>query len=840
MMRLKPNPKPACFSEMKPSSGFCSAFLFLFCLLFGLTNSLQAQDSITPEESEKYGDRTVEQALLRLPGISQTADGLLNIRAAGSQRFNLTLDGRPVANSTFSNRSFLLSAMPLDLYDAVEVHRVNRPWMPADAIGASINLRIKPEHFLREGTELRALAGINAQTNYGRYGEPGARASVRYTGMIQDNLMIGARLAYDSDAVAKEEVEIRFGAFETDSGFTDALRSVAPALEVSKNERLGGAAFLRYNPTEASSYQLTAVYHFSGSQTDRHRQTFDGMGDWVRPDSTGAAGARGFVMYDVRTRNDRFNQLDLMGGSTHQFSGGRAQLNLNWSRAESTSDQLSLPFMRSGLNYAMNFENRDRPTMRITGIPTLDNGTVDYRNMRFQGLNQQIGEYMDNTVSAAADIRLDFLNLRAGVSGLIKQHDGFFEEGQYAFFQPLDLYRFSMVPQGAFNVFGMSEYLIPWVANTDNARLFFENSRPRFNRNENLLTASSAFRNYAHQENIWAGYVSTGIEAGPVRLDAGVRAELTQATYEGQQILVEANGEVPENETVSTDESYITLFPHVGLSWITSDFLRAELVYSRGIDRPDFFQLSPFSLNNAQAGLLFLGNPELKPAVSDQLDFILNFQNRTNSLSVNLFFKRISNIIFERSTFITDEGGSFDGFEQRFFTNSDEQAEVTGVEVSAKHQMTYLPGLFSGFGFIANYTFTDTKLTAENRPGENLRIPGHSPHLANIALFFEQWRISARVAMYYRAESFVQHAEEPITAPSLSGAPVFVDRFDESLVNLTYSFHFRISDQFTFWGDALQNLNDSRAVFDGSRALYPVSIQQQQGFTFRAGIRYQL
>lgn len=816
---------------------FAQVLFIGLSIVLASSSLLMAQDRITAEESESYGDRTVEEALIRLPGVYRNADGMINIRATGNQRFNLLIDGRPVANSTFSDRSYLLSGFTTDMYEYIELTKVLRPWMPADAIGGTINLRIRPEDS-RAKRSGGALAGVDTQTSFGTYGSLGSRVGINYSHQLQDDLLIGGRAVYQSDSFGSEQLGIQYGAFDNGQGFEDALRSVSPALNITNNERLGAGLFMEYDPGERSSYYLSAYYHYAGSQADRHRQTFDGMGDWARPDSTGATGAQGFVMYDALTQASSLNQVDLQGGGVQRFDGGSLSYNINWSFADSHRDQLSLPFMRGGLNYDMDFDDRDRPVMNVTGVPVLENGTIDYRNMRFQGLTQEIGEYQDNTFAAGADLSLDAFNLKTGVSALLKFHDGFYEEARYSFFQPLDLYRFSMIPQGALEVFESQDYLIPWMLNTENARLFFEDSRPRFNRNENQLEAASAFRNFSHNEQVYAGYLSGGFDAGSFSLRAGLRAEMTIADYGGTSLTAAEDGSIEIREEVSAGQDYITLFPNAGIRWAPLATVDVELAYSRGINRPDFFQLSPFSLTNQQAGILFEGNPELEPAISDNLDLMINFNSGSSRFGLNLFYKQIQNLVFERSSIV--DGGEFDGFAQCFFENSDNAAEITGMEVSAEHRFNYLPGLLSGFGISGSYTFTETSFEPDARPGETLRIPGHSPHILNASLFFEQGRLFTQFSAHHTAEAFSRIGDEPVLLPSVSGSPVFADSYNEGFTKLSYAVRFRISESFTFWGDASRNLSNKLTTFDDSRSLYPVSIEQNRGFTFRTGIRYQL
>lgn len=87
-------------------------------------------------------------------------------------------------------------------------------------------------------------------------------------------------------------------------------------------------------------------------------------------------------------------------------------------------------------------------------------------------------------------------------------------------------------------------------------------------------------------------------------------------------------------------------------------------------------------------------------------------------------------------------------------------AYVRGVEVSFQHNFTYLPGLLSGFGVLANYTYADSEVEdqaiddgfggAQFFPAAPL--PNTSKHTFNTTLFYEKGPLQLRGAYNWRSD----------------------------------------------------------------------------------------
>ncbi|MBY0243369.1 MAG: TonB-dependent receptor, partial [Burkholderiaceae bacterium] len=101
-------------------------------------------------------------------------------------------------------------------------------------------------------------------------------------------------------------------------------------------------------------------------------------------------------------------------------------------------------------------------------------------------------------------------------------------------------------------------------------------------------------------------------------------------------------------------------------------------------------------------------------------------------------------------------------------------ATTKGIELTARTAFTFLPGWLGGFGGDVNYT----RMTFKYAPGtERLNVldgtvlpyPGLSKNSYNVALWYDQGPINARVAYNYRDRFFTGNND-------VSGNPVFMEK----------------------------------------------------------------
>jgi TonB-dependent receptor len=82
------------------------------------------------------------------------------------------------------------------------------------------------------------------------------------------------------------------------------------------------------------------------------------------------------------------------------------------------------------------------------------------------------------------------------------------------------------------------------------------------------------------------------------------------------------------------------------------------------------------------------------------------------------------------------------------------EGSLTGAELAWQQQFTQLPGLLSGFGVFANFTWVDAEIDlGRSYAGRSkFPLPGQSETTLNLALFYEKGPFSARLSYTDRGD----------------------------------------------------------------------------------------
>ncbi|MDZ7765868.1 MAG: TonB-dependent receptor [Melioribacteraceae bacterium] len=245
---------------------------------------------------------------------------------------------------------------------------------------------------------------------------------------------------------------------------------------------------------------------------------------------------------------------------------------------------------------------------------------------------------------------------------------------------------------------------------------------------------------YDASENIYAGYLMTTINFDDLMVLAGVRAEMTQTTYEGLDLLLDDDGQIVSSTAASNDNDYTNLFPALHLRYKISPYTNIRLAYTQGIARPDYFDLAPYRWIIPDDDEIVAGNPNLKPTESKNVDLMFgHYFQGIGAINAGLFYKKLDDVIYVAAERI--EGGSYDGFDELKKVNGG-SADLYGIELSWMQQFTFLPGFLSGFGIYANYTYTETDvdLTFSDRDV----LPGQAGDVGNFGLSYEHGNLTAK------------------------------------------------------------------------------------------------
>ncbi|MDR7332566.1 TonB-dependent receptor [Roseateles asaccharophilus] len=284
-------------------------------------------------------------------------------------------------------------------------------------------------------------------------------------------------------------------------------------------------------------------------------------------------------------------------------------------------------------------------------------------------------------------------------------------------------------------------------------------------------------------EKINAGYLSAdfNFDIGSIvmRGNVGVRSAETKATASA---LVNVAGTL---QPLTFEKTYKDTLPSFNLTAQLPKDLYLRFSAGKTLSRPEYVDLAPSAAVNTNAQTVSVGNPQLDPIRAKTYDLQAEWYFAKNSaLSAGVFHKKIETYIqriSERLPYNTlglpndllTGGGtcSITGGVPACPTLPSSVVTVSraantpggtldGFEINLQMPFSFLPGFWSNFGLLANFTKVKSDITYITRTATptlpqlsmNAALVGMSPNTRNFTLFYEDSKFSARVSAAYRAK----------------------------------------------------------------------------------------
>lgn len=804
--------------------------------------TINNKSSITSEQMDRFGDRSIQDALARITGVQVGNHGEINIRGVGRDAHYVTLNGQRMGTTGKGDRSFDLNSISTDMIQELEIIKVITPDMDADALSGSININTRRP--IGHERELNARFGGVLNTGLMEHTNSGSRASVNYADSPRDDLSITVNLDHQVDNRGWESLALNNEIVEFETGPADVVQSISPSMNIDERTRLGGGIELNFKPSDRVNYYIQGMVNNNDRTTNQHQNSWSVDGNWL--DESTPDDGDGTFGYDLLRQDIQIRQYTFNTGARFLLDYFNLEYNLGVSSSDVAQQQYNLPFNTGFLDFSLNNENRTRPEFQA----------VDYspkaEDMMIGTMNRVLNNHNDTKYTGRIDLEAPYSmgSVKFGTSALLTYKDGKYSNANFNNFGPLFMSNFDLRSGGAFNVMGQYEF--PWVLDSYKAKGFLINNIPAFRKSEHLKHERSDIWNYHASEHIYAGYGMKILEVGKFTFLAGARMEYTDAEYSGRRVLFNTRGRYEETIDTSQTNSYAEFFPHAQIAFNPDENANIRLAYSKTIARPDFNLMAPFELVNSQDTTLFRGNPHLAPMTSNNFDVQFEYYfSEVGHLELGLFYKELAGFTVESQRTIELQDGDIGGFEDLFdeettvvpvheisFQNSDETANVYGLEVSWQQNLNFLPGVFSNLSTYANYTYSNSIYNLDSR---DVALPAQSPHVVNAALQYSQGRFSGQVAYHWTAPSITGIQRNRSLAPLIDPTEqVYMDRYEDGWTDVSLSLRYRLTDNFRIWADAFNLLNAERVHYDNNRDLYPRIIDFREGYVFNVGIRYNL
>lgn len=329
-------------------------------------------------------------------------------------------------------------------------------------------------------------------------------------------------------------------------------------------------------------------------------------------------------------------------------------------------------------------------------------------------------------------------------------------------------------------------------------------------------------------EKTWSTFVrarfDVDVAGRPFHFSAGLRNERTDVNSAGVgrlPVLLTVSAADPTllsttyspTQPISTKSKYSYLLPSMDMKMEVTPEVHARFSASRTLTRPAINFLTPVlnvgSLPRIGALTADGGNPALKPYLSDNFDFAVEWYYQQNSYaSANYFIKEVTNFIVQGTQRQTINGVIDPSTGQEaIYTVSQRvngpDATVDGFEFAWQHVFGD-----TGFGFNANVTLVDTD-KPYNRydiSQSGFAVTGLADS-ANFVGFYDMSGFEVRVAANWRDEYLLQFGQNQNTG-AFGAEPTFVN----SSLQIDLSTSYQITDQLNVFFEALNVTNETMST----------------------------
>ncbi|TWT18487.1 TonB-dependent receptor [Luteimonas marina] len=722
-------------------------------------------DAIRADDVGRLPDQNVAEAVRRLPGVSTLNDQgegrYLTVRGVSPELLNVTLNGQTAPAPEPDGRQVKLDDIPSGLIGAVTVNKTLTPDMDANAIAGQVNIETVSA-FDRNRTFATARAA------YGHYdinGENPYEFDGSFGGVFGADRQFGAVFAinHSDRRIGSQNMQNPGDWIEVDDQW------VPEGLEVRQynthRRRSGAVANFDWKASENASLFLRFLYSKYQDQETRDAFAVEFDEDGIAP---GSATAGTFedaeAIRAIRTREETTSTFTVSTGGEFRFGDDKLTAEATYSRADKrdphrdewgfVAGDISGSYLLGPRGYDISFD---------------DDAAFDPAGFEPDFYEPESRRAVEDLYQARLDYVIPFggegSEFQFGVK-YIKREKRNDQTGRAWEYDDGDMTMADVAGGHIPSVFGGRYRLGPLVSGPRADAYFLANQGEFEEDDEGTLSASLA-ADYSITEDITAAYAMARLWFGDVTVIPGMRIEHTKGSYAAHAFdLEESSLDQPFN--VFGSRSYTDFFPGVNVRWDASEHLVVRGAVTRAIGRPNYESLAPFveieGANSIEPEVT-MGNPDLEPLYSTNADLSLEYYvGNRGVLSAAVFHKSISNPIYEVTR--TDQDGVFGGIaltgaEISTWTNA-RKATVSGLELNAQYELSFLPSPFDGFSVGANMTFVDSE--AEGLPARTDKVPllNQSDRVASAQVSYEKYGFSARLAYTYRSAMLSEvHEEDP-------------------------------------------------------------------------------
>ncbi len=789
------------------------------------------EDAVSSDALGQYPDKNVAESLQRLPGISVTRDQgegrFVVIRGLDANLNSVSIDGIAVGTPEDSSRAAPLDVIPSDSTERLRVVKSPTPDMPGDAIGGAVLVE-SASAFDRDGRSLRGKIEASHQQ---LSGETSPKASFNYSEVFADTFGIALGVNYQNRKFESDNTEVEYDNLDGDIDPQDVKPGDFTAINLQnrkyeiERKRIGANLNMDWRPNEDSTYYLRTLYsQFDDAETrQRVIYNFDDADmvatgtDQYRLDDLPADA----IQKRMRYRTKKENTFAASLGGENKLTNAVVDYKIGYTRTEErVNDEMEARFELDADDMSGTLDQRSRlPTYTLSSNDWMDN--ANYAFDRFVISPKQVN---DEERSAQVNVRFDGDNssIKFGLLGRWRDRDVNVDESELRRGPDIDLASWTAAdPEHRHGVMGQG-------MSSAAMRSYWAQNGSRYTARPQDVAgnaATSLEEDYTASEDIFASYAMGTWDIGALRIIGGVRVENTRFKATGNSVELDDD----DGYTVSPVEanrSYTNVLPGLHLRYDAADDWVLRASANKTVSRPSFGDISPRRALNAGDEELRLGNPQLDPYESKNIDLsVEKYIGTTGIVSLGLFHKSIDGYIVET---VSQNDPAYDGLDVTRPING-RKATVRGAEFNWQQQLAFLPGALDGLLVGASGTWLDTTFDAgiADREGEEFMLPRASKHVYSAHIGYEKYGLSTRLAAVYRSEYL-----------DSVGAGRAFDIYVAPNTQLDFSLDYKFTPRISMYFEAQNLLDKPLELYQGTRSR---TLQMEEyGRTYAVGLKVAL
>lgn len=727
-----------------------------------LNQQRQAENTTNVVSSDAIGrfpDPNIAEALQRVAGIGIERDQgegrYINVRGAPADFTAVSVDGVAITAPSPTTRAIDLDTIPSDIVANLEISKTLLPSQDADSIAGAVNIATRSA-FDSKGFRLSGSAGASHNQMGGSDRRASLSASNRFGADRQFGILLSG--SYSRTDRRLDNVENAWDLVERPEG--GEVYSLIESLFKdynTKRERIAATGALEWRPDAGTRLYLRSSY--SRFEDDEYRNLLgivweDGK---LQPGATESAAtyANTRITKQIRHRTQLNEIYTATVGGENRLGEGRVEYSGTYTKSNQTYPRRDEIVFRSSLRPTQSYDfskNPDQPDYSLfTTGEHLQTDRYGFYETTYRSNDTFNTEW-------AAQVKVEVPATLAGVPVTYSVGGRFRDRSVTANEERLRDRRASSAPDGG--LAGMLSdiesqnygYFLGYKLVPSLVDDYLDQTRATLTAAERRIPQSIT-ADYEANEKILGIFGMARFDLPSTLIVAGVRYETTD--FRGTAPTYDESAGVPATDRIGmavAKSRYGRWFPNLTVRHEFTDDLIGRFALTRAINRPNFVDIVPRIVENTDSSVTRItsGNPSLRPTLSNNIDAGLEYYIRPLGLiSVNGFYKDLKDY-----RFTVTRDGSYLGADAEFTRPENApDGHLYGFEVNWQQQFTFLPGLLSGFGVFANYSWTDAEVTlAQPYAGrKTMPLPGNSRHSWNAALFYEKGPVNLRVSYTKRS-----------------------------------------------------------------------------------------